>query len=198
MISDSGGVGMGGEGGRGATAPQYYRWRGTAPPPPKKKYEQYIESKTKHQAITCHCSVMSAISLLLADCYLMHMFNLMTEGLNFVAITYYCSCPPPPDKFSIPTPLDICFINVQKFSSDCLQCHSVAYITQVSDMTMVVQPYLLKLRETGRVVSACIVVAAARGIVMAYDKFKLEEFDGYIELNRPWANPLLGWMEFVQ
>ena len=35
MISDSG-VGMGGEGGgRGATAPQYYRWRGTAPPPKK-------------------------------------------------------------------------------------------------------------------------------------------------------------------
>ena len=65
-------------------------------------------------------------------------------------------------------------------------------------MTMVVQAYLLKLREAGHVVSACIVVAAARGIVMAYDKFKLEEFDGYIELNRPWANPLLVWMKFVQ
>ena len=76
MISDSG-VGMGGEGGAGGPLPpQYYRWRGTVPPPPpkKKKYEQYIESKTKHQAITCHCSVMSAISLLLADCYLMQ-FN---------------------------------------------------------------------------------------------------------------------------
>ena len=58
-------------------------------------------------------------------------------------------------------------------------------------MTMVVQAYL---RETGRVVSACIVVAAARGIVMAYDKFKLEEFGGY----RPWANSLLVWMKFVQ
>ena len=77
-----------------------------------------IESKTKHQAITCHCSVMSAISLLLADCYLMHMFNLMTEGLNFVAITVInllLSLPHPPDKFPIPTPLDICFVNVQKF-----------------------------------------------------------------------------------
>ena len=61
-------------------------------------------------------------------------------------------------------------------------------------MTMVVQAYLLKLREAGGVVSACIVVAAARGIVMAYDKFKLEEFGGY----RPWANSLLVWMKFVQ
>ena len=25
---------------------------------------------------------------------------------------------------------------------------------------------------------------------MTYDKFKLEEFGGYIELNRPWANLL--------
>ena len=56
-------------------------------------------------------------------------------------------------------------------------------------MTMVVQAYLLKLREAGRVVSACIVVAAARGIVMAYGKFKLEEFGGY----RPWVNSLLVW-----
>ena len=61
-------------------------------------------------------------------------------------------------------------------------------------MIMVVQAYLLKLREAGGVVSACIVVAAARGIVMTYDKFKLEEFGGY----RPWANSLLVWMKFVQ
>ena len=45
---------------------------------------------------------------------------------------------------------------------------------------MVVQVYLLKLREARGVVSVCIVVAAAQGIVMAYDKFKLEEFGGYI------------------
>ena len=62
----------------------------------------------------------------------------------------------------------------------------------------VVQAYLLKLREAGGVVSARIVVAAARGIVMTYDKFKLEEFGGYIELNRPWANSLLVRMKFVQ
>ena len=99
MISDSG-VGMVGEGGGGAGGPLSPNTIDEeALPPPKKKYEQYIESKTKHQAITCHCSVMSAISLLLADCYLMHMFNLMTEGLNFVAITVInllLSLPPSP------------------------------------------------------------------------------------------------------
>ena len=77
----------GGRGGAGGPLPPNTIDGEALPPPPKKKYEQYIESKTKHQAITCHCSVMSAISLLLADCYLMHMFNLKTEGLNFVAIT---------------------------------------------------------------------------------------------------------------
>ena len=41
-------------------------------------------------------------------------------------------------------------------------------------MTMVVQAYL---RETGRVVSACIVVAAAQGIVMTYGKFSLVATD---------------------
>ena len=79
MISDSGGE----RGGRRATAPNTID--GEAPPPPKKKYEQYIESKTKHQAITCHCSVMSAISLLLADCYLMQ-FN--DRRIEFCC--YYC------------------------------------------------------------------------------------------------------------
>ena len=82
MISDSG-VGMGGEGGAGGPLPPNTIDGEALPPHPK--YEQYIESKTKHQAITCHCSVMSAISLLLADCYLMQ-FN--DRRIEFCC--YYC------------------------------------------------------------------------------------------------------------
>ena len=40
-------------------------------------------------------------------------------------------------------------------------------------------------------VSTRIVLAASRGIVLSYDKFKLAEFGGHIELTRPWANSLL-------
>ena len=57
-------MGEGGGGGAGRPLPPN-TIDGEALPPPK--YEQYIESKTKHQAITCHCSVMPAISLLLAN-----------------------------------------------------------------------------------------------------------------------------------
>jgi len=56
----------------------------------------------------------------------------------------------------------------------------------------------MKLREGGGVVSVHIVIGAARGILKAHDKFKLEEFGGHIHLNRPWANSLLHRMKFVQ
>ena len=41
-------------------------------------------------------------------------------------------------------------------------------------------------------------LAAARGIVLQYDKTKLVEFGGHIELNRYWAHALLLGMKFVQ
>ena len=61
-----------------------------------------------------------------------------------------------------------------------------------------VQMYLKKVREGGGAVSARIVMAAARGILLKCDRSKLVEFGGYIELNRQWAHSLLKRMKFVQ
>lgn len=65
-------------------------------------------------------------------------------------------------------------------------------------MDSMVQAYLKKLREGGGVVSRRIAMAAARGIVLSYDKFKLAEFGGHIEITKGWANALLHRMKFVQ
>lgn len=46
-----------------------------------------------------------------------------------------------------------------------------------------VQLYLRKIRENGGVVTASVVVAAARGIVMSRDRTRLAEFGGQIELS---------------
>ena len=42
---------------------------------------------------------------------------------------------------------------------------------------------MAKVREGGGVITARIVMAAARGIILSYDKFKLAEFGGHVELN---------------
>ena len=49
-----------------------------------------------------------------------------------------------------------------------------------------VQMYLRKVR--GGAASVRIVTAAARGILLAIDKSKLEEFGGSVQLNRFWAH----------
>ena len=60
------------------------------------------------------------------------------------------------------------------------------------------QQYLLKVREGGGVVSARIVIAAARGILQHYDQSSLVEFGGHIQLSRKWAYSLLSRMKFVK
>ena len=60
------------------------------------------------------------------------------------------------------------------------------------------QMYLRKIRDHGGIITASVVVAAARGILMANDRSKLVEFGGHIELNRHWAYHLLDRMKFVR
>ena len=61
-----------------------------------------------------------------------------------------------------------------------------------------IQQYLRKVREGGGTVTARIATAAARGLLLKYDKMKLAEFGGPIELNRHWAYSLLKRMKFVR
>ncbi|MCG8622397.1 MAG: hypothetical protein MJE68_10435 [Proteobacteria bacterium] len=65
------------------------------------------------------------------------------------------------------------------------------------DLDRKVQLYLKKVREGG-IVSARIVMAAARGIILTCDRSILVEFGGYVELNTHWAYSLLRRMNFVQ
>ena len=58
--------------------------------------------------------------------------------------------------------------------------------------------YLRRVRDGGRVVTARIAVAAARGILMSCDHSKLAEFGGHVTLNRFWAYSLLKRMKFVK
>ena len=62
------------------------------------------------------------------------------------------------------------------------------------------QLYLNKIREQGGVITASVVVAAARGILMSSDagKCKLAEFGGHINLSRQWAYHFLGHMNYVR
>lgn len=54
----------------------------------------------------------------------------------------------------------------------------------LGDLDEKVQLYLKKVRDGGGIVSAAIAVAAAHGILMSCDKFKLAEFGGHIELGK--------------
>ena len=61
-----------------------------------------------------------------------------------------------------------------------------------------VQQYLRRVREGGGVESARIAMAAARGILLAYNRSRLVEFGVDVELNRQWAYSLLKRMKFVK
>ena len=61
-----------------------------------------------------------------------------------------------------------------------------------------VQLYLRRVRDAGGVVTARIAVAAAKGVIKRFDKFKLAEYGGPIELNVAWAYALLERMGFVK
>ena len=58
--------------------------------------------------------------------------------------------------------------------------------------------YLQKVRDGGGVVTERIAIAAARGILLSYNKAKLAEFGGHIALTNQWAYSLLNRMDFVQ
>ena len=60
------------------------------------------------------------------------------------------------------------------------------------------QMYIRRVREEGGVVSAKIVMAAARGMLLSYDRNTLAENGGHICLNRHWAYSFLRRMNFVQ
>lgn len=66
------------------------------------------------------------------------------------------------------------------------------------DLDAKVQLYLKNVRAGGGVVSARIAMAAARGILLSYDKFMLAEYGGHVQLNRNWAYSLLKRMNFVK
>ena len=68
----------------------------------------------------------------------------------------------------------------------------------VTDLEAKVQMYLRKVREGGGAVSSRIASAAARGILLKYDKTKLAEFGGHVHLTRHWAHSLLKRMNFVK
>lgn len=60
------------------------------------------------------------------------------------------------------------------------------------------QLYLKKVRDQGGVITASVVVAAARGILLSYDRSKLLEFGGHIDLSRQWAYSVLSRMKYVR
>ena len=66
------------------------------------------------------------------------------------------------------------------------------------ELDSLVQMYLRKVREGGGTVSARIVMAAARGILLKCNRSMLVEFGGDIHLNRHLAHSLLKRMKFVQ
>ena len=66
------------------------------------------------------------------------------------------------------------------------------------ELDMKVELYLRKVRQSRGAVSARILMAAARGILLKCDRTKLAEFGGHVELKRNWANSLLTQMKFVQ
>ena len=57
------------------------------------------------------------------------------------------------------------------------------------------QQYLKQAQLEGGPVNLRVLVAAVRGILLAYDKSRLQEFGGHIKL---WAHSLLHRMNFVQ
>ena len=66
------------------------------------------------------------------------------------------------------------------------------------DLDQKVQIYLRKVREGGGAVSARIVSAAARGILLKYNPSMLAERGGPADLNQFWARSLLRRMKFVK
>ena len=60
------------------------------------------------------------------------------------------------------------------------------------------QLYVKKIRQQGGVVTASVVVAAARGLMMAHNRSQLADFGGHVALTRTWAYHFLHRMQFVK
>ena len=75
-LENNAGMGWGGGGGGG----------GATAPPPNNNMNSILKEKniapSNYMHECCHCSVISAISLLLADCYLMHMLKILSRDMN--------------------------------------------------------------------------------------------------------------------
>ena len=65
------------------------------------------------------------------------------------------------------------------------------------DVDQKLQLYVRKVREGGEVITARILIAAARGIIAACNHSSLVEFGGHVQLSRHWAYSLLHRMKFV-
>ena len=65
-------------------------------------------------------------------------------------------------------------------------------------MDQQLQLYLKKIRDQGGIVTASVVVGAARGILLSRNRLQLAEFGGHIQLSRQWAYHLLTRMKFVR
>ena len=63
---------------------------------------------------------------------------------------------------------------------------------------MKLQVYVKKVREGGGVLTARILIAAARGIIMACERCRLVEFGGHVQLSRPGPSLFFGRMKFVK
>lgn len=66
------------------------------------------------------------------------------------------------------------------------------------DIDTQVQVYLKKVRESGSMVSVMIAMAAAKGLLLSYNKSRLAEYCGHVMPNRNWAYSLLRRMNFVK
>lgn len=66
------------------------------------------------------------------------------------------------------------------------------------DLDRKLQLYVKKVREGGGVVTARILIAAARGIIVACERSRLVEFGGHIQLSRHWAYSFFDRMKFVK
>ena len=70
--------------------------------------------------------------------------------------------------------------------------------TLLGDYDKQLELYLRKVRQQGGVITASVVVAAARGILLTSDRSQLDEFGGHITLTRQWAYNFLKRMKFVR
>ena len=61
-----------------------------------------------------------------------------------------------------------------------------------------VQNYIKALRNAGTPIGSSVVMAAAEGLVRAYDRSLLVEYGGHIEISKTWALSLLGRMGYVK